>query len=248
MRAAVRKQVLKDSFTGGARAVMIATISPADNNAEHTCNTLRYADRVKSLSAMKRGKVPSIPFPTGGAGEGYSSPGADLVADAMLDAAGGSGDGSDASGGEQDLNDYSEEEEVGFVQRSMREAAALEEDDDRGVGNDSPATGGGRRGDGKQPNFEHTQVIDKVVKAEENLVSSHAAILDLERKLLQEEQSLWNEASTGAKTYDMDRYVSRLESIVQRKITELNKCQGKILELRGLLLQEEAYVQKKKGR
>ena len=43
-------QVLKDSFTGKSRTAMIATISPADNNAEHTCNTLRYADRVKELS------------------------------------------------------------------------------------------------------------------------------------------------------------------------------------------------------
>ena len=42
--------MLKDSFTGKSRTAMIATISPADNNAEHTCNTLRYADRVKELT------------------------------------------------------------------------------------------------------------------------------------------------------------------------------------------------------
>eukprot|EP00667_Euglena_gracilis_P010948 EG_transcript_11173 len=41
--------VLKDSFTGRSRAVMIACVSPASSNCEHTLNTLRYAYRVKEL-------------------------------------------------------------------------------------------------------------------------------------------------------------------------------------------------------
>ena len=40
-RASKLTQVLKDSFIGKSRTVMIATISPANINAEHTCNTLR---------------------------------------------------------------------------------------------------------------------------------------------------------------------------------------------------------------
>jgi hypothetical protein len=40
--------VLKDSFTRvRARTVMIATVSPAASSADHTLNTLRYADRIK---------------------------------------------------------------------------------------------------------------------------------------------------------------------------------------------------------
>ena len=42
-------QVLKDSFVGNAKTCMIATVSPAAANCEHTLNTLRYADRVKEL-------------------------------------------------------------------------------------------------------------------------------------------------------------------------------------------------------
>lgn len=42
-------QVLKDSFTGNARTVMIATVSPNSGNCEHTLNTLRYAYRVKEI-------------------------------------------------------------------------------------------------------------------------------------------------------------------------------------------------------
>lgn len=42
-------QVLKGSFTGNCRTVMIANISPGSASSEHTLNTMRYADRVKEL-------------------------------------------------------------------------------------------------------------------------------------------------------------------------------------------------------
>lgn len=43
-------EVLRDSFIGNSRTVMISCISPNFGSCEHTLNTLRYADRVKSLS------------------------------------------------------------------------------------------------------------------------------------------------------------------------------------------------------
>lgn len=42
-------QVLKDSFTGNCKTVMIGNISPSSGSCEHTLNTLRYANRVKEL-------------------------------------------------------------------------------------------------------------------------------------------------------------------------------------------------------
>lgn len=41
--------VLKDSFTGFCRTLMIGNISPNESACENTLNTLRYADRVKEL-------------------------------------------------------------------------------------------------------------------------------------------------------------------------------------------------------
>jgi kinesin family protein 2/24 len=41
--------VLKDSFTGYCRTVMIGNISPNSLSSENTLNTLKYADRVKEL-------------------------------------------------------------------------------------------------------------------------------------------------------------------------------------------------------
>ncbi|OAY63910.1 Kinesin-13A [Ananas comosus] len=43
-------EVLRDSFVGNSRTVMIACISPSTGSCEPTLNTLRYADRFKSLS------------------------------------------------------------------------------------------------------------------------------------------------------------------------------------------------------
>ncbi|XP_047328353.1 kinesin-like protein KIN-13B [Impatiens glandulifera] len=49
-------EVLRDSFVGNSRTVMISCISPNAGSCEHTLNTLRYADRVKSLSKGNNSK------------------------------------------------------------------------------------------------------------------------------------------------------------------------------------------------
>ncbi|KAL2506882.1 Kinesin-13A [Abeliophyllum distichum] len=57
-------EVLRDSFVGNSRTVMISCISPNAGSCEHTVNTLRYADRVKSLSKSgntKKDPISSLP-------------------------------------------------------------------------------------------------------------------------------------------------------------------------------------------
>lgn len=48
--------VLKDSFTGFCRTLMIGNISPNNSSCENTLNTLRYADRVKELKKPNGGE------------------------------------------------------------------------------------------------------------------------------------------------------------------------------------------------
>ena len=38
-------EVLRDSFVGNSRTVMVSCVSPGNASVEHTLNTLRYADR-----------------------------------------------------------------------------------------------------------------------------------------------------------------------------------------------------------
>lgn len=49
-------EVLRDSFVGNSRTCMIANIAPGGTAAEHTLNTLRYADRVKELRKSNASK------------------------------------------------------------------------------------------------------------------------------------------------------------------------------------------------
>ena len=51
-------EVLRDSFEGNSRTVMIAAVTPAAASVVHTLNTLRYAFRVKGLS-IDQNVVPS---------------------------------------------------------------------------------------------------------------------------------------------------------------------------------------------
>ena len=51
--------VLKDSFTGFCKTLMIANIAPGSGSCENTLNTLRYADRVKSLKKGSEKEQPS---------------------------------------------------------------------------------------------------------------------------------------------------------------------------------------------
>ncbi|KAJ8620571.1 hypothetical protein MRB53_029100 [Persea americana] len=57
-------EVLRDSFVGNSRTVMISCISPNAGSCEHTLNTLRYADRVKSLSKSGNTKKDQVPGPS----------------------------------------------------------------------------------------------------------------------------------------------------------------------------------------
>ena len=70
-------EVLRDSFLGDSRTVMIANISPAEGSCEHTLNTLRYADRVKELT--REGSV-DAPTNSGASGTSVVSNGSRIIA------------------------------------------------------------------------------------------------------------------------------------------------------------------------
>lgn len=42
-------RILKDGLSGNSQTVMVATISPADDQYHNTTNTLKYADRAKEI-------------------------------------------------------------------------------------------------------------------------------------------------------------------------------------------------------
>jgi kinesin family protein 2/24 len=55
--------VLRDSFIGDCKTVMIGNISPSFKDCEYTLNTLRYADRVKELKNGPKKDVDELMLP-----------------------------------------------------------------------------------------------------------------------------------------------------------------------------------------
>ncbi|KAI4985132.1 hypothetical protein ZWY2020_017762 [Hordeum vulgare] len=53
-------RILKDGLSGNSRTVMIATISPADDQYHHTTNTLKYADRAKEIKTHVHKNIGTI--------------------------------------------------------------------------------------------------------------------------------------------------------------------------------------------
>ena len=47
-------RLLQDSLGGNTKTLMIACISPADNNYDETLSTLRYANRAKNIKNVAR--------------------------------------------------------------------------------------------------------------------------------------------------------------------------------------------------
>jgi kinesin family protein 2/24 len=66
-RASKLTMVLRDSFLstdngGSSKIVMIACISPGSSSADHTLNTLRYAQRLKSNNSQVYANVGAIGY------------------------------------------------------------------------------------------------------------------------------------------------------------------------------------------
>ncbi|XP_076471380.1 kinesin-like protein KIF18A [Babylonia areolata] len=55
-------RLLKDSLGGNCRTIMIAAVSPSDLSYEETYNTLKYADRAKSIRLNMKKNVVSVDF------------------------------------------------------------------------------------------------------------------------------------------------------------------------------------------
>jgi hypothetical protein len=47
-------RLLQDSFAGGTKTILVATISPSKHNVEETISTLKFADRAKNVMQRVR--------------------------------------------------------------------------------------------------------------------------------------------------------------------------------------------------
>ena len=78
-RSSTLTLILKDCFTSEkARMSMIATVSPGASSADHSLNTLRYADRTKEKGIKKSPMRKASPVPAGRKAGGAASQGTSI--------------------------------------------------------------------------------------------------------------------------------------------------------------------------
>jgi kinesin family protein 2/24 len=229
-RASKLTLVLKDSFTNKkSKTVMIVNLSPAASSADHTINTLRYADRIKSkiisapknnVAAAKNGVSP-LPVANGG----HQAP-------------------KDKNIRNKDIQKVLAEnitaappmppaaqDKRGVLRHNSRHESKAEyyseDEDDNEDNTDVDA---------------FHQTVQDLFEEEEDLLNLHMSVIQENAELLTEEGKLLQQIQ--GENNDIDNYATRLNLILLRKQELITILREKLDHFRHSLKREE--VQSKK--
>lgn len=210
--------VLKDSFTRqNSRTVMIANVSPAASSADHTLNTLRYADRIKDRGQGKRDKDIPTPPPASSAGVSpvppYSAPRLAPKKESPMVQAKGVITNSNIK------NMITNDKGVRRLEEDLDEELNIEADLD----------------DDADDEFHKT--VEDLFEEEEALLNLHMNIIQENAELLTEEGRLLQQIQSD--DGDIDAYAARLENILDRKQELITILRGKLSIFRKKLVKEE---------
>lgn len=211
-RASKLTLVLKDSFSSRSRTVMIVNVSPAASSADHTINTLRYADRIKER--VVGGQAAKIANAAAKGVKGPSGNGAKRA------------DREEVENRRMSNNAPSKHQEMESRQqyKNGREKKGvdvdLEDDDD----------------DLREVDSFHKTVQD-LFEEEEDLLNLHMSVIQENAELLTEEGRLLQQIQ--GENNDIDTYASRLDEILQRKQDLIGVLRKKLDHFRASLQREE---------
>ena len=231
--------VLKDCFTSAdAKTTMIATVSPGASSADHTINTLRYADRIKEKkmpgkSPVVRPTKPKAPAPkisdddldaaleepsdhelSDVLGEQEESPSETLSND-LSTALGDKGQApSEAPSNDLDLSDIlTEESEKGESHEAVENALR--------------------------------ETVQSIFEQEEAILSTHMRNIQENAELLTEEGKLLRAVQRdGVTEAEMDEYVATLSALLDRKEEMILGLQDKLFAFSESLEKENELSQK----
>lgn len=226
-RASKLTLVLKDSFTRSqSRTVMIANISPAASSADHTLNTLRYADRIKErvVGAQAKHREGGVPTPPPA---GPGRPHSDSKAAAPKTS-------SKASAGSKEVSPMppypaAAPKAISSREPLQRDALNLNEELQLDDGID-----------------ELHRTVQDLFEEEEALLNLHMNIIQENAELLTEEGRLLQQIQTD--DGDIDEYAARLEGILDRKQELVVILKKRLATFRGNLRNEEIVAAKATGR
>ncbi|CAL1378059.1 unnamed protein product [Linum trigynum] len=235
-------EVLRDSFVGNSRTVMISCISPSSGSCEHTLNTLRYADRVKSLSKGNTSKKDALSS-TLNLKESIALPlSSVLPAGSPLD-----DDVTDAWAEQDEGDDFEDAEEYELEKPVRRENGKL-------VASYNPppiAEDKFRKPNGqtkfsnlpKPTNIKKSESDDdlsSLLKEEEDLVSAHRKQVEDTMKIVKEEMDLLVEADQPGN--QLDDYITRLNAILSQKAAGILQLQNRLAHFQKRLRDHNVLV------
>lgn len=230
-------EVLRDSFVGNSRTVMISCISPNSGSCEHTLNTLRYADRVKSLSRGNTKK--DVLSSTSNLKESIAQPLSSVLPPAMTF----EDDTGDSWPEQTDREDYDEdfyEQEKPYWKKNSRvESHSLPKPDDKTKRNNSqPNWKEPSKSEIKYPNSDDD--LSALLKEEEDLVHAHRKQVEETMEIVREEMNLLVEADQPGNR--LDDYISRLNSILSQKAAGILQLQNRLAHFQKRLKEHNVLV------
>lgn len=215
-------EVLRDSFVGNSRTVMISCVSPNAGSCEHTLNTLRYADRVKSLS--KSNSKRDVLSSTTNLKESTTQPLSSIMppSSTFEDEAG-------DSWLEQTEKDEYEED---FYEQEKPSLKNLKAESLNFVTSDDKTKRGNGQAKWKEPPKSEITYsnsdddLDALLKEEEDLVNAHRRQVEETMDLVREEMNLLVEADQPGN--QLDDYISKLNTILSQKAAGILQLQNRL--------------------
>ncbi|PIN05906.1 Kinesin-like protein [Handroanthus impetiginosus] len=231
-------EVLRDSFVGNSRTVMISCISPNAGSCEHTLNTLRYADRVKSLSKGNNSKR-DVLTSTLNLKESVAQPLSSVPppASTFEDDTGDSWPEQTAR--EEYDEEYYEPEKPSWKKNTKVESYGFSNMDDKM----KRANGQAKWMEPPKAELKHSNSDDDLtalLKEEEDLVNAHRKQVEDTMDIVREEMNLLVEADQPGN--QLDDYISRLNSILSQKAAGILQLQNRLAHFQKRLKDHNVLV------
>ncbi|KAI4379319.1 hypothetical protein MLD38_005634 [Melastoma candidum] len=236
-------EVLRDSFMGNSRTVMISCISPSSGSCEHTLNTLRYADRVKSLS--KGGNLKKDILGTSfNLKESTTVPLSAIAANASDFEDEMSNSWPDQNGDDYEVSEEFYEEKTVLVQPKKNngrlEPSSLPTLADNKFQKPNSQS---KWMDMQKPAANNPHVedhLDALLQEEEDLVNAHRKQVEDAMNIVREEMDLLVEADQPGN--QLDDYMSRLNTILIQKAAGIRQLQIRLTNFQKRLKEHNVLV------
>jgi kinesin family member 2/24 len=219
--------VLKDSFTSkNAKTCMIATVSPAASSADHTLNTLRYADRIKERKVGGQARINA---------NAALNNNNNAVAPPINNGAA----AREARENVMPPSAPASNNRAGALERANAAKANAKPDIKADVKNsDVRRSNDFKAADQKKLEEDLHATVEHIFEEEEALLNLHMNIIQENAELLTEEGRLLQQIQ--GEDNDIDAYATRLDAILERKQTLIVSLRKRLKNFREALAKEES--------